>query len=223
MPRELIAIIPARGGSKGVPRKNVRLLGGKPLVAWSIEAALKSGVVDRVFVSTEDEEIADISRRWGAEVPFLRPAALAGDTSLVGDAISNMVDRLFKGGCPIWGYLTLYPTSPFREKAMFQAARDALKDGCASFVTVHSTGHEDSFVTMDGQGVVSPLSVSRRGEARGHYAKPLGLLSAKPYDRRSGPNHVWKVDDPVQCIDLDTERDFQLAEQVLAEGLYSYA
>ena len=74
-----IAIIPARGGSKRIPRKNIRLFSGKPIIAWSIEAARKSAVFDHVVVSTEDAEIAEVAKRLGAEVPFVRPMALSGD------------------------------------------------------------------------------------------------------------------------------------------------
>lgn len=79
--KKIIAIIPARGGSKGVPRKNIKLLNGKPLISYSIRAALKSKFIDRVIVSTDDKEIAEIAKRYKAEVPFLRPAELARDTS----------------------------------------------------------------------------------------------------------------------------------------------
>ena len=80
-PEDILSIIPARGGSKGVPRKNIRELDGKPLIAHTIEAALGSGYINRLMVSTDDEEIADISQKWGADVPFLRPVELATDTA----------------------------------------------------------------------------------------------------------------------------------------------
>ena len=76
---EVLALIPARGGSKGIPRKNIRDYGGAPLIAWSIAAALRAETVTRVIVSTDDEEIAAVAREWGAETPFLRPAELAQD------------------------------------------------------------------------------------------------------------------------------------------------
>jgi N-acylneuraminate cytidylyltransferase len=78
---KVLALIPARGGSKSVPRKNIRPVGGRPLIAWSIEHARRALLIDRVVVTTDDAEIADIARRWGAEVPFLRPADIAGDRS----------------------------------------------------------------------------------------------------------------------------------------------
>ncbi|MCB0625671.1 MAG: acylneuraminate cytidylyltransferase family protein, partial [Saprospiraceae bacterium] len=78
---KVLGVIPARGGSKGVPKKNVKLLGGKPLIAYSIEAARAAKRLTRVIVSTDDEEIAEVSRRWGADAPFLRPAELATDAA----------------------------------------------------------------------------------------------------------------------------------------------
>lgn len=81
MTESVLALIPARGGSKGIPRKNVLEIAGKPLIAWSIEQALAAKRIDRVLVSTDDEEIADVAREWGAEVPFLRPAEHADDLS----------------------------------------------------------------------------------------------------------------------------------------------
>ncbi|MGC8761712.1 MAG: cytidylyltransferase domain-containing protein, partial [Bryobacteraceae bacterium] len=75
----VLGVIPARGGSKGIPRKNIRLLGGKPLLAWTIETAKASRRLTRVVLSTEDEEIAEVGRAWGVEVPFLRPRELAED------------------------------------------------------------------------------------------------------------------------------------------------
>ena len=71
-----LAVIPARGGSKRIPRKNIKLFGGKPMIAWSIEAAIQSGCFDRIIVSTDDAEIADVARAYGAEVPFVRPARI---------------------------------------------------------------------------------------------------------------------------------------------------
>ena len=106
----LLAVITARGGSKGIPRKNVLELCGKPLIAWTIEAAQKSNYIDRLIVSTEDEEIADISRSYGADVPFIRPAELAMDDIPGPEALFHALEQL-----P--GYeniLLLQPTSPLR-------------------------------------------------------------------------------------------------------------
>lgn len=113
---QVVALIPARGGSKGVPRKNIRLLGGYPLIAYSIAVCKLSKEIERVIISTDDEEIAEISRKFGAEVPFLRPEELAGDKSgdigFVEHAINWLQDN--EGGVP--EYLAhIRPTTPLRE------------------------------------------------------------------------------------------------------------
>jgi len=106
----LLALIPARGGSKGIPRKNVKELCGKPLIAWSIEAALKSKNIDRLVVSTEDQEIAYIAQSYGADVPFLRPEELAQDDTPGMDPVIHALEQL-----PGFNWvLLLQPTSPLR-------------------------------------------------------------------------------------------------------------
>ena len=90
----MIALIPARGGSKGVPRKNIRQLGGKPLIHWTIEAAMQAKKIDRVFLSTDDEEIAQVCRSTGIKIPFMRPAELAQDDSLAIDNYIYTMDHL---------------------------------------------------------------------------------------------------------------------------------
>ena len=90
----ILGIIPARGGSKRLPRKNVRMLAGKPLIAWTIEAALKSGVCKRLIVSTDDEEISTVSKQYGAEVPFLRPSELATDTATSFSVAKHALNQL---------------------------------------------------------------------------------------------------------------------------------
>jgi len=219
--QEVIAIIPARGGSKGVPRKNIRLLGGKPLIAWSIEAALKSGVVDRVFVSTEDEEIAQVSKDWGAEVPFLRPMELAQDNSIIGEATSWTVRRLIDMGTPIGATMVLYPTHPFRTRRMFCVAQQALLEGHHPFLTVCVAGNGAEYYGVAGDKPV-PFFRHVEGLDTGVFHKTLGLLTASQYGRFSGRCFVYEVNDPVQLIDLDTELDFRVAEAVLTKGMYDF-
>ncbi|MFH1303999.1 MAG: acylneuraminate cytidylyltransferase family protein [Planctomycetota bacterium] len=111
----VVGLITARGGSKGVPRKNIQLLAGKPLIAWTIEAALQSQELDRVIVSTDDKEIASISRRFGAEVPFIRPLELALDASSHVDVVLHAIDWLAEHEDYDTEYVAmLQPTSPFR-------------------------------------------------------------------------------------------------------------
>lgn len=111
----MISIIPARGGSKGLPGKNILPLCGKPMIAYTIEAAKQSKYIDRVIVSTDDQKIADIALQYGAEVPFLRPDFLASDTAQAVDNYIYTIERLSKEwNTPIEEFVVLQPTSPLR-------------------------------------------------------------------------------------------------------------
>jgi CMP-N,N'-diacetyllegionaminic acid synthase len=115
--KKVMAIITARGGSKGLPGKNIKNLCGKPLIAWSIEAGLASKYVDEVVVTTDSEEIATIARKFGASTPFIRPAELASDTSTSFDAIKHTIDFYQNELHKNFDYIILLePTSPLREK-----------------------------------------------------------------------------------------------------------
>jgi CMP-N,N'-diacetyllegionaminic acid synthase len=123
----ICAIIPARGGSKGVPKKNLRLLAGYPLIAYSIALARLCPVIDRVIVSTDSNEITDLSRRYGAEVPFVRPTALAGDLSPDRDFVLHALGWFQEHEGDVPDYLVhLRPTTPLREPALVEEAIDAL-------------------------------------------------------------------------------------------------
>lgn len=108
-----VAVIPARGGSKRIPRKNIKLFNGKPIIAYSIEAALKSDLFDRVIVSTDDEEIAAVSREHGAECPFFRPASLADDHATTDDVIRHAITWLNDHNHAVAYLCCIYATAPF--------------------------------------------------------------------------------------------------------------
>ena len=108
-----LAVIPARGGSKRIPRKNIKPFYGKPMIAWSIEAALQSGCFDQVMVSTDDAEIAEVARQCGARVPFMRPAALSDDHTGTAAVIAHAIDWLAAHGHPPDQVCCLYATAPF--------------------------------------------------------------------------------------------------------------
>jgi N-acylneuraminate cytidylyltransferase len=108
-----IAIIPARGGSKRIPRKNIKVFHGKPMIAYSIEAAKKSGCFDRIIVSTDDQEIADIALKYGAEVPFLRPADIANDYATTMDVMEHAIQFLAKQEINPEFICCIYATAPF--------------------------------------------------------------------------------------------------------------
>ena len=115
-----LAVIPARGGSKRIPRKNIRPFGGRPMIAWSIEAALQSGCFDRVIVSTDDAEIADVARAEGASVPFMRPAALSDDHTGTIPVVAHAVQWHVDAGAPPTEVCCLYATAPFVQAADLQ-------------------------------------------------------------------------------------------------------
>ena len=124
--QRILAVIPARGGSKRLPRKNVLNLAGKPLIAWSIEAALQSKYIDRVVVSTDDNEIANVSKQHGADVPFLRPEQLATDEATSMDAVLHVIEKLEDSG-EVYDYIMLLqPTSPLRNVADIDGAINQL-------------------------------------------------------------------------------------------------
>lgn len=110
-----LAVIPARGGSKRIPRKNIKLFHGKPMIAWSIEAAQQSGCFDRIVVSTDDIEIAKIAEAYGAEVPFMRPAELSDDYTTTSDVISHAINWFNQQGETPELVCCLYATAPFVE------------------------------------------------------------------------------------------------------------
>lgn len=125
--KSILAIIPARGGSKGIPRKNIKTLAGKPLIAWSIEAGKKSKYIDRIIVSTEDKEIRDISLVYGAEVPFLRPKELAQDNTSSVDTIVDVIMKLKDIEKLEYDFvLLLQPTSPLRNEKHIDESIDLL-------------------------------------------------------------------------------------------------
>ncbi|MCR5420660.1 MAG: acylneuraminate cytidylyltransferase family protein [Lachnospiraceae bacterium] len=135
--KRILGLIPARGGSKGIPHKNIIDLCGKPLISYSIEAGLKSKYIDSVIVSTDDKEIAAISRSYGAEVPFMRPEELAADTSKTIDAILHAVNSLKSMGREYDTLVLLQPTQPLRTfEDIDNALNKYMENKCIPLVSV---------------------------------------------------------------------------------------
>lgn len=152
--KKILAIIPARGGSKGLPGKNIKPLCGKPLLAWSIEQALKSTHLDNIFVSTDSEDIANIGRRYGANIPFLRPSDLAADDSPTSDAIIHAL-REYEDMGEKYDYVALLqPTSPLRK------SNDI--DGAIRLLTKNA--HADCLVTVGEVHMEHPMIVKKIDE-----------------------------------------------------------
>lgn len=121
-----LAVIPARGGSKRIPRKNIREFCGKPIIAWSIEAAVESGCFDNVIVSTDDEEIADIAKQYGADTPFMRPAELANDTAATIPVIKHAIEWFADNQQKPELACCIYATAPFVTKEDLIRGRDLI-------------------------------------------------------------------------------------------------
>ncbi len=128
-----VAIIPARGGSKRIPRKNIRPFDGKPIIGYTIEAALKSRLFKRVIVSTDDEEIAEVSRSFGAETPFLRPRELADDFTNTNDVVKHCLQWLNDSQYPVGIACCIYATAPFLRIEFLQKGYDLLISRGKSF------------------------------------------------------------------------------------------
>lgn len=126
-----IAIIPARGGSKRIPRKNIKLFHGKPLIAYSIQIAIQSGLFEKVIVSTDDEEIANIAKDYGADVPFLRPKELSDDFTVTADVIKHALNWLTNIGEQYDYLCTIYATAPLLQEKFLQEGFKKLKNSNA--------------------------------------------------------------------------------------------
>lgn len=131
-----IAIIPARGGSKGIPHKNIVDLGGIPLIAWSILVAKKVSIIEEVYVSTDDGEIARIATQYGANVPFLRPARLATDSARTVDAVADFLNKIHASREKIDAIVLLQPTQPFRSAESIERALNLFKEKGKGVVSV---------------------------------------------------------------------------------------
>lgn len=228
MKPHVVAIIPARGGSKGLPGKNVRRLAGKPLIAYSIEAAKGSPYVDRVLVSTDDPTIADVAKQWGAEVPFLRPAALAKDLTPTEPVLAHAVEWLeTQEGYRVDIILFLQPTDIFRKRAMVDGVIKALLDDPSVDSAFIAYPTHKNFWRSNGAGylrLAPELTYGPRQTREPLYREDTGLacatrVSVIKQGKRIGERVVILPNkDDASSIDIHTEFDFWLAERVLTEG-----
>jgi N-acylneuraminate cytidylyltransferase len=161
----VVAFIFARGGSKGVPRKNLQLLGGKPLLAWSIDAALACPDVARVIVSTDDTEIADAARQHGAEVPFMRPAELAGDRSPEWLAWQHAVRHVRESGDSFDAFLSVPTTSPLRSTEDLRGCLAQLAGGDCDAVISMTPAARSPYFNMVRRHTDGSVELAIRGEA----------------------------------------------------------
>ena len=129
-----IAVIPARGGSKRIPRKNIKIFCGKPMIAWSIQVAKESDLFDRIIVSTDDMEIAEIARAYGAETPFMRPSELASDFAGTTEVVAHSTQWALNEGLNLQAVCCLYPSAPLIQVKDLKMSLDTLLSGDWSYV-----------------------------------------------------------------------------------------
>lgn len=221
--KEIVCVIPARGGSKGIPGKNLVELHGKPLLAWSIMAAKESNVFDRIIVSTDCEKIARVTREWGAEVPFIRPPELARDEIHSVHVVLHALDWLEReeGGIPE-GVMMLLPTSPLRQANDISGAVDLFRrEKAPSVVSVVDLGkYMTNLRYLNGTRLerVAPeenRNAQRQGHKKLHSVNGSIFLARPEVLRTSGSFHVdgalGYVMDGINSIDINALEDLALA------------
>lgn len=228
-----IAIIPARSGSKGLPDKNILPLCGKPLLAYSIEAAQKSGMFDVIHVSTDSERYADIARQYGADVPFLRSAETSSDTASSNDAIREVLSNYERLGKYFDAFMLLQPTSPLRRADDICAAFRLMDEkGANAVVGVCEVDHSPLWCNT--------LPPDKRMD---HFLREDVLKKSRQaldtYYRINGAIYLVNIpffqttDNFYSCgcyafpmprersIDIDSKLDFQIAKAILTSGNYN--
>lgn len=221
--KSVLAIIPARGGSKGVPRKNIRNLAGKPLIAWTIEAARKSAYIDRTVISSDDPEIIAVAKNWGCEAPFVRPADLARDDTPGIDPVLHALKELS-------GYdyvVLLQPTSPLRTEEDIDGCITRCEEKSApACVSVTEPAHHPQwmFILSDAD-VLLPIS-EQRGVRRQdlpavyalngavYVARTAWLIETRNFLSEGSHGYVMPLS---RSIDIDTEQDIAFATCLLQQ------
>jgi CMP-N-acetylneuraminic acid synthetase len=226
-----LGLIPARGGSKGVPRKNLSLLGGKPLLAYTVESARAASRLTRLVLSTEDPEIAEVGRQLGVEVPFLRSRSLAEDTTPMLPVVQDAVKRLEEAGESYEAVCLLQPTCPLRRAGEIDACIELLeRSGADAVVTVLPVPAEYNpyWVYLMGEGGQLRLALSasqpvpRRQDLPPAYHREGSVYVVRrrvvmEENSLYGHQLVGYPVDPVRRVNIDTADDLRRAEQLISE------
>ena len=223
-----IAVIPARGGSKRIPRKNIRPFAGQPIIVWPIKAALESGLFDKVIVSTDDTEIAEVARAAGASVPFMRPENLSDDYADTKSVVRHAISELKLETEPEVQVCCIYPTSVFVDTQLLSEGLEKLKGGNARFVlsitSVDSSVYRSFSKTADDRiTMLFPENYAKRTQdlpnlycdaAQFYWA----TVSAWQSDLQIfGPDSIGVFLDPSRVQDIDNESQWITAEQIFEE------
>lgn len=221
-----VAVIPARGGSKRIPRKNIKAFHGKPMIAWSIEVAKRSELFEKIVVSTDDREIASIAESHGAEVPFLRPSALADDHTATVPVIAHSIAEVKKMGVFPTAVCCIYPCAPFIRPEDLVAGLALLKESGANYsypVTEYShpvqraltrtPGGKMQFLYPENELKRTQDLVSAFHDAGQFY---WGLTSAWQEEKRMHSEGAGLLTPHWRVVDIDTIDDWQRAEMLYA-------
>jgi len=227
-----IAIIPARGDSQRIPKKNIREFFGKPIIVWSIEAAKKCKLFDRIIVSTDNHEIASIAKQHGADVPFMRPKHLADEHTGTNAVVKDVIQNIHKNGEQISYVCCIYATAPFiSSKYLIKAYQDLInqKKSYAFSVTTYSFPVERSFVinkSNEIENLFPDMTLSRSQDLQEVYHDAgqfyWGLADAFLNDLPIFSRHSIPINLPRYLVqDIDTIEDWKQAELMFESYLYN--
>lgn len=222
----ILALIPARGGSKGIKNKNITNLAGKPLISYSIEAALNSSYIDRTVVTTDSEAIAKVSLSYGADVPFLRPLELARDTSKTIDAVLHAIDMLKAQGEEFDVLVLLQPTQPLRStRDIDESIECFFSNGGLPLTSVSPVNDHPLLIrSINGAGKLAPLlalnSTCRRQDMPEFYNVNgciyINKISELSVDTSFNDNMIPFIMAKERSVDIDEHVDLVLAEYYLS-------
>jgi N-acylneuraminate cytidylyltransferase/CMP-N,N'-diacetyllegionaminic acid synthase len=230
----ILGLIPARGGSKRIPGKNIKLLGGLPLIAWTIRAALASNTCSHIVVSTDDDNIAAIAEKFGAIVPGLRPEQLATDVSTSVDVAIYELEKHEKTHGPVDGVLLLQPTSPFRTAESIKKAVNLFEmtGGCRAVVSVSKAPVHPAWCFRLNKSGMEPYLGRDNLEKRSQdleevYALNGSIYLISPYRLRSEKSFVpacavpFIINSEHESLDIDTENDWSMANYFIKKIGYT--
>lgn len=220
-----LAVIPARGGSKRIPRKNIKPFRGKPIIAWSIEAALRSGCFDQVVVSTDDGEIAEVSKRYGASVPFMRPPELADDHTGTGAVVAHAIEWFLRIGRSPGLACCIYATAPFVTPDDLMRGLDVLESSGSDYafavtsyafpiqraIRIDAAGRVEMFQPEHFATRSQDLEPAFHDAGQFYWGRSSAWLAGKPiFSRDASPVVLPRY----RVQDIDTPEDWARAERM---------
>jgi len=221
---KILAVVPARGGSKRLPNKNIKILGGKPLIQWTLESVDQMPEICDLLVSTDDLKIAEIALGFGVMAPWLRPSYLATDLASSVDVVLHALDWYEDEYGPVDGVLLLQPTTPFRSKSKIRVGIDLFSSSkFKSVVGVSESQSHPMWTFMIEGGELVPFCEGKNHNTRSQDLKPAfvingGFYLISPHELRAKKSFINEetlpliISSPIEAIDIDTQWDFDVAE-----------